>query len=146
MEGFQSFKREPLTREQLEKDSTEAEALRKTGEILRGMQDEALGEPGKIEEVSGRDARVVQALENEIREIGLYAKNLPGYEELRTLNEERTGMSEEQVALALKEFDRMFPGTRKEIMNGAQQVRDREETIERIKAKKEPEIPFKKAA
>lgn len=142
MEGFEPFKRTPLTREQLEKES---EPVRKTGEILRGMK-EAPEVRQNIEDFSDRDARKLEALSNEIEEAKRYIRHLSGFDELQKIGDARREMSPEELAAALKDFDRRYPETRKEVGEQLEEIRVRRDAVERIQAKKEPEIPFERAA
>ena len=126
----------------------ESRALKKTGEILRGMRDTPEAQQENSEMLTDRDARRVEALENEIREAKLYIESRPGFEELCRIRDERKNriLSSEEVVVAVKEFDRIFPGMRKEVEDGLKEIRNRKDAIERIKAKKEPEAPFEQAA
>ncbi len=141
MEGFEWKK--PLTREQLEEES---EAVKKTGDILRGIEDAPELGQEEAEQLSDRDTRRAESLENEIREAKRYIESRPGFAELRKIGEERKNMSPEGLAAAMKEFDRMFPGTRKEVEEGLEEIRVRKDALERIKQKKEPSSPFQQAA
>ncbi|MBI3074799.1 MAG: hypothetical protein HYY92_01100, partial [Parcubacteria group bacterium] len=64
MASFEQFKKKPFTREELEEQSR---GVRKTGEILRGLE----GEPKEKREDAApknRDERQLEALEKEIAE------------------------------------------------------------------------------
>lgn len=143
MSGFEQFKRKPLTREELEEQSR---GVRKTGEILRGMQEaESAGEKEPAA-VATRDERIIQSLENEIREIKNYAQTVPGYAEFQDVKSRVASLSPAERREAFRVFGQKFSDAKKEIEGAARDIKKRQEIIRKLKGKRTGASPFEEAA
>lgn len=118
MVNFEQFKRKPLTREELEEQSR---GVKKTGEILRGMEQEeiipykpderALGERSENENTltegqkeAEADTRILD-LNKQLEANQKKMEQIPGYQEImRTLN----GGDQVEIAQLKKEFPDSF--------------------------------------
>ncbi|MBI3019750.1 MAG: hypothetical protein HYY60_00270, partial [Parcubacteria group bacterium] len=116
------------------------------GEILRGLEEKPK-EKREDAAPKNRDERQLEALEKEIAETVNYMKEkIPGYAELKRIQERAHAMSPEEQAAAMKDFDEQFPGSREEVRGAIHDIKERKEATERIKERLRGISPFEKAA
>lgn len=138
MISFEQFKKKPRIEREIEK---KPESLPQSFGGDYGV--EKRGEAA----LQNRNERRIEALENEIREVKNYmAAKIPGYGELERIQERMTVMEPAERRLVLRDFDKRFPGSRREYISSRRDIQKRTEAIQRIQRRVSGKNPFEKAA
>ncbi len=138
MISFEQFKKKPLLEGKIEK-----KAPNEPSPDTRKYDEEKQIDTT----VQGRNERRLEALEKEILEVRNYmAEKIPGSHELEGIQERAMLMAPEERRVVLRDFDKRFPGSRREYINAERDIQKRTEAIQKIKRRISGKYSFEKAA
>lgn len=144
MISFEQFKKKPLVEGNIQKKANEGRNPEAPRADEGGEQDEGQKEYAALKD---RNGRRLEALGKEILEVKNYmAAKIPGSKELEGIQERMFLMTPEERRIVLRDFDKRFPGSRREYISATRDIQKRTEAIKKLKRRIDERYLFKNAA